>query len=395
MKRSLLITTASLLTIVRELTIGHAQELDLAGMIQPVPMTAKFSDPDLWESADGANWKLAQHPLVATPEVTWANGQRQKLKALERPQVLLDSGKPIALFCAAAEDSGRDGSFNIQIPLSGHDKSTSLEIPDTDQEPRRPDAGWCGESAIQMALSYYGAYASQKAINRAGKPEHPDLYSNNIPVAMNSLGLEFKAWRGKGLPAFLKWIQAELAVNHPVLLGVKIYPTAHPEWYLDHFVLGVGCTQETITLNTTWGRQETRTLALLSSEQKGLSFANPFNAYYGYTIAGLKTTADQANLKPTRIKLRREADGHVELRVTMENLERGNRYRLVKFADLSQAQRNARGELVRSFVAEGPKAEFVEKVEMDEARVFRCISDSLRPIVIRSENILKQERKTP
>ena len=71
----------------------------------------------LWESADGIDWRLARHPLVATPEVTWAGGRKQKLDALERPQVLFDRGVPIALFCAAADAKGRDGSFNIQIPL--------------------------------------------------------------------------------------------------------------------------------------------------------------------------------------------------------------------------------------------------------------------------------------
>ena len=71
----------------------------------------------LWESADGIDWKLALHPLVATPEVTWADGRKQKLDALERPQLLFDNGVPIALLCAAADAKGRDGSFNIQIPL--------------------------------------------------------------------------------------------------------------------------------------------------------------------------------------------------------------------------------------------------------------------------------------
>ena len=44
-------------------------------------------------------------------------GRKQKLEALERPQLLFDSGVPIALFCAAADAKGRDGSFNVQIPL--------------------------------------------------------------------------------------------------------------------------------------------------------------------------------------------------------------------------------------------------------------------------------------
>jgi hypothetical protein len=41
----------------------------------------------------------------------------QKLTALERPQLLFENGVPIALFCAAADNRARDGSFNVQIPL--------------------------------------------------------------------------------------------------------------------------------------------------------------------------------------------------------------------------------------------------------------------------------------
>jgi len=79
--------------------------------------TGKGYSLALFESADGCDWKLAAHPLVTTPEVTWADGRKQKLNALERPQVYLENGVPVALFCAAAETAGRDGSFNIQIPL--------------------------------------------------------------------------------------------------------------------------------------------------------------------------------------------------------------------------------------------------------------------------------------
>ena len=44
-------------------------------------------------------------------------GRKQKLEALERPQLLFDSGVPIAFFYTAADAKGRDGSFNVQIPL--------------------------------------------------------------------------------------------------------------------------------------------------------------------------------------------------------------------------------------------------------------------------------------
>jgi hypothetical protein len=257
------------------------------------------------------------------------------------------------------------------------DKAISLEIPDTGQEKRRPDSGWCGEAAIQMAMSYYGAYASQQAINCAGKPVHPDLYANEVPVAMRNLGLEFKAWQGDGLPAFLRWVQGELAAGHPVLLGVKIYPTAHPEWGLDHFVLAVGCTQESLTYNTTWKRRETRSLALLSSREKGLSIANRSGKYYGLAVTGIRANPAVVGAKPMRIRIDQGRDKEVELHITAENLEPGKRYRLLKFTALAAAeQTSAQEKLVRSFVADGPKTDLVEKIGLDDSRLYRCLPSS-------------------
>ena len=253
-------------------------------------------------------------------------------------------------------------------------KAISLEIPDTGQEQRRPEGGWCGEAAIQMALSYYGAYVSQQVINRAGRPEHPDLYAHEIPRAMRNMGLEYSAWKGDGLRAFLKWIRSQLAAGHPVLLGVKIYPTAHPEWGLDHFVLAVGCTEEDLTFNTTWGRQETKTFARLSTRDKGLSFANRYGTYFGYAITGVKTESPQTGIKPTRVAIGRDGDKQVKLRVSMEELEQGKPYRLLKFNDLAAAeQAGAKGEVVQSFVADGPNRVYRETIGIDDARVYRCV----------------------
>ena len=72
----------------------------------------------LWESADGFDWKLSKHPFVANPgTIQWADGHAEKLTALERPQLLFENGEPVALYCAAAHNQSRDGSFNLQIPL--------------------------------------------------------------------------------------------------------------------------------------------------------------------------------------------------------------------------------------------------------------------------------------
>jgi hypothetical protein len=57
------------------------------------------------------------------------------------------------------------------------------------------------------------------------------------------------------------------------------------------------------------------------------------------------------------------------------NLEPGKRYRLVKFAGLAVAQQAGKAERVRSFVADGPKADFAEKIGIDDARVYRCVPE--------------------
>jgi hypothetical protein len=306
------------------------------------------------------------------------------------------------VLAATAANARDDGVFRVLHPTSAHttqslvpqalalaqtpasslartrvpDQTIRLEITDTGQERRRPESGWCGEAAIQMALSYYGAYASQQAINRAGKPEHADLYAHEIPRAMRKLGLEYVAWKGDGLEPYLAWIRGQLADARPVLVGVKIYPTAHPEWALDHFMLAVGCTGETLTYNTTWGRQETKTLAGLSVQEKGLSFANRFDTYYGYAITGLKTRSARGDLKPTRITIGRDGDQQIKLRLSIEKLERGKRYRLLKFTDLAAVQQSdADGDLVRSFVADGPSAHYAENIGIDDARVYRCVPE--------------------
>jgi Glycosyl hydrolases family 16 len=71
----------------------------------------------LWESDDGFDWKLARHPLVATTDITWADGGKQKLNSLERPQLYFENGRPVVLMFACDEDNKREHSFNVRIPL--------------------------------------------------------------------------------------------------------------------------------------------------------------------------------------------------------------------------------------------------------------------------------------
>ena len=267
---------------------------------------------------------------------------------------LIGAASPLIACCLLAATPARAAKERAlhdvkpaQTAAAAADKAVLLDIPETGQEKRRPPSGWCGEASIQMAMSYYGAYASQRTINRVGKAAHPDLYDDEVPSAMRNLGLEIKVWEGKGLKAHLAWLRAELAAGYPVVVGMKINPTEHRDWSLDHFVLAVGFSKDALTYNTTWKRQETRTDAQLSTQEKGLSIANPLNIYFGCAATGMNSKATPAAARPTRIKFvrleeKQQVEKHVELHVTAENLQQGKRYRLVKFTDLAAAQKPVR-----------------------------------------------------
>ena len=93
---------------------------------------------------------------------------------------------------------------------------------------------------------------SQAAVNRAGQPDHPDLYVYDIDDALDNLGVCYEASDESvtGVFDFVAWVKDQLAAGYPVLCGVKIYPDEHPDWSLDHFVLAVGYDEEGLVLNT-------------------------------------------------------------------------------------------------------------------------------------------------
>ncbi|WP_139956288.1 glycoside hydrolase family protein [Flavicella sediminum] len=73
----------------------------------------------LFESKDGFDWSLAKNALVSTLEINWEDGNTQKVAHLERPQLYIENGKPVALLCASdiKDAHGVLQSFNVQIPI--------------------------------------------------------------------------------------------------------------------------------------------------------------------------------------------------------------------------------------------------------------------------------------
>lgn len=71
----------------------------------------------LWQSSDGLDWQLANHPLVATTEIAWADGRKQRMLALERPQLFFENGQPSVLLFATTDSKANETSFNVRLPL--------------------------------------------------------------------------------------------------------------------------------------------------------------------------------------------------------------------------------------------------------------------------------------
>lgn len=75
-----------------------------------------------FSSEDGLEWEPGASPLVAALEITWETGTQQVIR-LERPQILLEDGKPVMLYCAVAPgDYHTTATFNVHIPLKAGDE---------------------------------------------------------------------------------------------------------------------------------------------------------------------------------------------------------------------------------------------------------------------------------
>ncbi|QEG02634.1 Glycosyl hydrolases family 43 [Stieleria maiorica] len=72
-----------------------------------------------YDSVDGIDWQPAKHHELSDRSITWEDGTTERFDHLERPQVLIEDGVPVALMCAAdrIDENNVRHSFNLQIPL--------------------------------------------------------------------------------------------------------------------------------------------------------------------------------------------------------------------------------------------------------------------------------------
>jgi hypothetical protein len=221
---------------------------------------------------------------------------------------------------AAARDAPPAASAGSSSSAAGlAEPARALPIPARAQAPESPPSGWCGETAIQEGLLHLGVWAPQRLINKAGRPVHPDLYATEIPAALSAMGVRFSIYSARrGFEPFAMWARAAVDEGDPVLAGVKILPTEHPEWGLDHFVLVVGHGANGLLVNTTWGTRQW----VGDTTTPGLSLKN---AFYGLRLTGVELPK---NALRARLALVDETGDVVKLRVSCAGLTTGARYRM-------------------------------------------------------------------
>jgi hypothetical protein len=272
----------------------------------------------------------------------------------------------LTFFVVAA--CGKAAAAPLGTSPPGTSPPVVLPIPPRDHAREAPPEGWCGETAIQEGLLHVGIWAPQRLINKVGKPAHPDLYSNDIPVALTDLGVRYTFYPGgRGFDAFAAWIRAALEAGDPVLAGVKILPTKHPEWGLDHFVLVVGygrdgvaeLSRDRLLVNTTWGHREW----VSDTTTPGLSFLKA-----GYAIR-LSGPALPPNARSARLAVLEENDTTVKVRVTCTGLEKGASYTMERRG----SKTDARPIWAEGAVPSGDRLEREVTVEADRTSRFQCI----------------------
>jgi len=237
--------------------------------------------------------------------------------------------------------------------------SLLLDIPDRPWATGAPKEGWCGEASVQMAALHFGAYVPQARINELGRPKTPDLWEQDVPTALAAMGLGFTRYGDRAeVPLFLGWIVGELRQRHPVLVGLKIYPTVHPEWDVDHMVLVVGFSPNALVINTNQGEQQISYAYKKLGEKSEYSFVVPNNRLHGFAITGFGGI-------PVSAQVTEEGESTRALEVQISGLEPGQRYRLLR-DDLSGNQKPT------EFVAVSREQVRREVTPVDKAAVFSC-----------------------
>lgn len=161
------------------------------------------------------------------------------------------------------------------------------------------EEGSCGECCIwSLANSKVLNKVSQIEINEHGGAPGRGLRSPELIPALEKLGISFKELSKKfdaldskaAAKQYRKFLYEDvlgaIKKGHPVIIGVKVYPTRFPQWAYDHFVLVVGHNQQTRQLiyNDFTNRRRIDAETLVNQRGNGYSFINDYNIVFALEI---------------------------------------------------------------------------------------------------------------
>ena len=161
------------------------------------------------------------------------------------------------------------------------------------------EEGSCGECCIwTLANAHKPKGVTQIDINKAGGAPGRGLRSNELGPAMKKFGIRYKLIgqtfdhlsgdkAARQYKEFLyKDVIGAVKQGHPVLLGVKSYPTRFPQWPYDHFILAVGHNDTTgeIICNDFARRRRLSAAQLVTQRENGYSLLNDFNIVFAMEI---------------------------------------------------------------------------------------------------------------
>ncbi len=274
------------------------------------------------------------------------------------PRAALRLSFPVALagLCLMCAACSRDPGF--APPLD----AVRLPIADRAWAPGAPPEGWCGEASVQMVALHFGVFVPQAVAHALGRPAHVDLWEDDLPTALRALGLEFETFEGRGEAALLTFTVGHLRRGHPVILGVKLVPSPHPQQAVDHLMPAVGFGPGGLVVDTNFpqGQQAVPWAALRARD--GLSLSSPQGRQFAWAVTG---PGGVAGTRPVSVQVAPEQGQPLDVEVRVEGLEAGRAYRLL--------QRNLDGGLHEAtFVADAGVHLTRVTVPATEAAVFSC-----------------------
>lgn len=157
------------------------------------------------------------------------------------------------------------------------------------------EEGSCGECCLwSLVNSKELNKVSQIDINKAGGDPGRGLRSNELEPALKALDIDYELLSKQFNPADSSAAYDEyksflyddvigaVKKGHPVLIGVKRYPTNFPQWPYDHFVLVVGYNEKNNELiyNDFSRRKRLNAETLINQDKNGYSFVNRYNVLF-------------------------------------------------------------------------------------------------------------------